>query len=191
MTFNCDVELGRGVLVPCRASIANAEVLLSVAKDLWKAEACSEGVKSIGDRWGCIGAAFNHQLEQADIIRKWTERFDEEQVTSIYPVDKDGILQIPWPQLVIDGKAASLDIILGTATKAEERNRPTAEEIADAWIKQEEGHERYFFKNIEYDIRTTEDLAIWRRIVKAGPAWQKKPEYAMAIGILCGEMDCP
>ena len=88
--------------------------------------------------------------------------------------------------MACDGKAADVDVILATATRANTTNW-RIEDVADAWIGQNEGHERYFFENVRHGIRTPEDLLIWRRIEEKKPAWLIKREYADMLAILRGE----
>ncbi|MEW6385236.1 MAG: hypothetical protein AB1514_14955, partial [Pseudomonadota bacterium] len=73
-----------------------------------------------------------------------------------------------------------------TATQAEE-TQPTATEIADAWIRQNDGHERYFFENVRHGIRTPVDGLIWKRIEEQRPSWLCKQTYAEAIKLLRAE----
>ena len=85
------------------------------------------------------------------------------------------------------GTAVGLDMILATATQGE-TERPCPEEIANAWIEQDQGYERYFLENIRHGIRTPDDLLVWRRIEGASPSWLRKTEYTEAIAILRGEV---
>jgi len=62
--------------------------------------------------------------------------------------------------------------------------RPTPEQVAEAWINQEKGHERYSFENIRCGIRTPEDYLIWNRIKEAKPKWLTESAYPEAVAIL-------
>jgi hypothetical protein len=97
------------------------------------------------------------------------------------------VLRIPWPAIAADGKAAELDVIFATATKAE-ATRPLPADVADAWINQDEGYESYFFENVRHGIRTPDDLLIWKRIENATPSWLRSPAYTEAIAILQREV---
>jgi hypothetical protein len=102
-------------------------------------------------------------------------------------MDGRGVLQMAWPTAT-DGGAVTLDFLLAISTKME-CTRPTPDEVADAWVDQPDGHERYFFENIRNGIRTIEDLAVWRRIALRSPNWVDKTEYAAAVGLLREEDD--
>lgn len=186
MTFAGDGQLGQGVLAPCRTSVADAAALIAEAKELWKAEQPSAPAGSIGAPWGCVGVLFRPQAAPDDRHKAWTDYFHKK-ASPISPVDRDGALRIPWPVLATDGTAAGVEVILATATKADTA-RPLPEDIADAWINQDQGHELYFFENVRHGIRTPEDLIIWRRVDEAGPSWLRKDAYTEAVAILRGEI---
>ena len=102
---------------------------------------------------------------------------------AVSSVSRDGLLRIPWPLTAADGTPVNVDVILGTATKAEATS-PTSETIADAWLGQAERHERYFFENVRRGIRTADDGLIWRTIEERKPCWLRDDAYAEAIAIL-------
>ncbi len=187
MIFASDGQLGQGVLVPFRTEVADATTLLREAKELWKAEQPSAPAESISASWGCVGVLFGPQADPGDCLRAWTDYFYKNKVPSICPVDRDGTLRIPWPVLASDGTAVGLDMILATATQGE-TERLCPEKIANAWIEQDQGYERYFLENIRHGIRTPDDLLVWRRIEGASPSWLRKTEYTEAIAILRGEV---
>jgi len=95
------------------------------------------------------------------------------------------LLAIPWP--AVGGQAADVDLILGIATKAE-ATRPRPEDIADAWIDQDQGHERYFFENVRHGPRTSEDPLIWMRIEERRPSWIQAGDYAETVAALRREL---
>jgi hypothetical protein len=78
-------------------------------------------------------------------------------------------------------------MILATATRPEQQ-QPTPTDIADAWVTQSGGHERYFFENVRHGIRTPEDGAIWKRIEAQSPSWLSNPAYAQPIALLRSEV---
>jgi hypothetical protein len=92
-------------------------------------------------------------------------------------------LRIPWPAGAIP---IGVEVLLATATDPV-RPRVSAQTMADAWIK--EGGEEYFFRNVEHDIRTTDDLAIWAKFAERQAAYLRKPEYASAVEKLRAETD--
>jgi len=179
-------RFGRGILTPCKGTLGNPHALIAEAQALWKAESLSAEVGPLGTGWGCVGAIFRNQPREGDWPRAWSEYFRVNSELPIYPVDRDGMLGIPWPVTVHSIAPSNFDVILATATLPEQ-STPAAENVADAWIDQEKGYERYFFENIRCGIRTPEDSLIWARIEELQPEWLRKPDYAYAMAILRGE----
>ena len=188
MTFATDGPSGQGALVPCKHPIPDLGALLSEAEELWKAENRHAESGSIAARtgWGCVGFLFRDQAASAPWLREWADVFHNKVASPIPPVDKEGLLSIPWPAAAVDDSAIDLDVVLATATRADEP-RAGADSIADAWIGQDQGHERYFFKNVQLGIRTPEDGAIWRRIQEKQPSWLGEGAYVEAVAVLQGE----
>jgi hypothetical protein len=100
-------------------------------------------------------------------------------------VNENGLLGIPWPA-AISGAPDDVDVILATVTKPDPI-RPSPEKIAEAWVDQNHGYERYFFENVRHGIRTPEDARIWSRIQNRNPAWLSQASYAKPIEILRAE----
>jgi len=191
MTFATDSPSGHGVLVPCRNRIPDVGALLSEAEELWTAEDRHAKSGSIAARtgWGCVGLVFRDQAASAHWLREWADVFHKKVAFPIPPVDKDGLLSVPWPAVAVDDSAVDLDVVLATATRADEP-RAGADSVADAWIGQDQRHERYFFKNVQHCIRTPEDGAIWRRMQEKQPSWLGEGAYREAISVLRGERTC-
>lgn len=185
MTFGTDDALGQAVLVPCVTAIADVAGLVAEAEALWKAEQPSAAANSIGGSWGCVGVVFLTENTQADWVATWRNHF-RSKASAIPPADDEGVLRIPRLVTTVEGRPADVDIVLATATKAEAR-RPTATEIADAWIHQRDGHESYFFENVRHGIRTPEDGLIWRRIEERAPCWLRSGAHAEAVALLRAE----
>ncbi len=162
MVFRSDNVLGRAVLVPCLSSVKNIDDLVAEATALWKAERPSAREGEIGASWGCVGALFHYPHEYLELVKKWGLYFQNRSGRAIDPVDSDGLLRIPWPTKVDGSPVTEFDVILAVATQAA-NPAPKVEDIADAWINQDKGNERYFFENVRHGIRTAEDLNIWRR----------------------------
>ena len=97
--------------------------------------------------------------KSADIVEMWERYFQNHSEVPITPVNSRGILDISWPTKLDDSPVTEVDIILSAVTKAEEP-LPTVDKIAEKWINQDNGYESYFFKNVENDIRTAEDIDI-------------------------------
>ncbi|MDT3776418.1 hypothetical protein PJI16_02450 [Nitrospira sp. MA-1] len=171
---------GQAVLVPCAVRTDRFEELLEEAEELWKAEYPKAAAGALGATWGCVGVKFSDLSHSW--LKAWCQTFRERKTRVISPVDDRGVFEIPWP-LKATGATVDVDFVLATAT-LKECSRPTVEEIADAWIQQVEGHERYFFENVRLGIRTHADVSIWNQIREKAPAWLSKSQYAEAIAIL-------
>ncbi len=182
MTLSPDDLTGRAVLVPCKAAIADVPALISEAEALWKAERHTASPGEIGSSWGCVGVLFRAGAELTGWLQPWTDYFGAN-AYAISPVGENGALQIPWPTTTIEGAPADADVILATATKAE-ATRLSVEDIADAWLSQNNGYERYFFENVRHGIRTPDDSLIWRKIKERSPHWLGKSSYGEAIALL-------
>lgn len=185
MTFAPAGLGGQAVLVPCRAAIIDVPALVAEAEALWKAEQRNAPPGRLGGSWGCVGVLFHTAAEPAGWLRAWGDHF-RAKAAPISPVDEKGVLRIPWPTTTLDGAPAGVDVILATATKAEAAC-PRADDVADAWLSQNDGWERYFFENVRHGIRTPEDHLMWRRIEERAPHWLGSDAYAEAIAILRGE----
>ena len=180
MTFELATPQGQAVLVPCAAPTDRVEDLLKEAEDLWKAEQPNAAAGALGADWGCVGVQFRDSSHSW--LKAWCGVFRERRTHAVSPVDDRGVLGIPWP-LKTSGAATDVDFVLATAT-LKECSRPTAEAIANAWIQQSAGHERYFFENVRLGIRTHADVSIWKQIEEKAPAWLSTSHYAEAIAIL-------
>lgn len=184
MTFGPDGTQGRAIVAPCRNEIDGIEDLVAEARALWSAERLSQDAGPIGADWGCVAAAF--QCSELPLHARWSKFFGETAKSS-WPIAKDGRLPIPWPCLVSDGKPCGADVLLATATSAA-GEIPTPDQVADAWVTQDGGHEAYFFNNVKHCIRTPDDLRIWRRIKARSPDWLKPSSYADATAVLEREL---
>jgi hypothetical protein len=187
MTFGPFERLGQGVLVPCRLAIGDAQGLFTEAQALWKAEKAGAKAFEIGAEWGCVGVLFQESKESLKI--EW-EKYFRVNASSVWPVSTDGRLSIPWPIPTADGTGDDVQVILAIATKAEVKPS-MPEEIADAWLGQQKGHERYFFENVRYGIRTPDDGLIWKRLEERNPPWLANNAYQEAIAVLRAETSEP
>lgn len=186
MTFENGEASSRGVLVPCTEEILTIDDLVKEAKALWKVEAPKSNNGAVCSDWGCVGALFRSDAPTQKLAADWTAHFQKAKAQAISVVNKNGLLDIGWPN-TLDGKPVDFDVILATATKPDEKP-PLAQVVADAWADQC-GHEDYFFNNVRHGIRTPDDGDIWRRIEERSPCWLKKKgrEYQEAIKILRSE----
>lgn len=183
MVLSNSVKMGKAVVIPCINPIENVKDLILEASALWRAERSKAKEGEVGVSWGCVGMLFRIPQKSADIVEMWERYFQNHSEVPITPVNSRGILDISWTTKLDDSPVTEVDIILSAVTKAEEP-LPTVDKIAEKWINQDNGYESYFFKNVENDIRTAEDIDIWKIIEKHSPGWLSKTEYAEAISIL-------
>lgn len=184
MTLGTDDALGKAVLVPYVSAIVSVAGLVAEAEALWKAEESSVAANSIGASWGSVGVLFAPTV-RTEWRAGWAAYF-RSHASPVPPVDDAGTLRIAWPVTTAESRPADVDVILATVTNAE-ATRPTPAEIADAWVDQNDGHERYFFENIRHGIRTPVDGLIWKRIEDRRPSWLGNGTYADAIALLRAE----
>lgn len=185
MSFGTGKPSAQGIIVPCVAKIAGIAELIEEAKALWRAEDAKANAGQIHKSWGCVGALFNPKVTDRKLASDWSDYFRRVDAPGVSVIGADGRLGIPWP-VTLGGKPADLDVILATATKPE-ADRPTARDVADAWIAQTGGHENYFFENVRHGIRTPDDGDIWCRIEEQSPSWLKPEAHKQAVDILRAE----
>jgi hypothetical protein len=173
MTFGGQAGAGRAVLVPCTTQVDSLEDLIAEAQALWAAESMKAEPGRIGcARWGCVGAGFRGAA--AELAPQWAGWF-RGHATPVAAVDAAGLLRVPWPR---EPEASDIELMLATST-IPEPVPPTPEQIAGAWMEQ--GGEEYFFRNVENDIRTPDDLAIWRVLREAQAHCLNNAAYARAL----------
>jgi hypothetical protein len=185
MIFDPNHEPGCATLVPCQEILSDIDDLKAEAEALWGAERKEPPDGTIGTTWGSVGAVFRD--ESLELCKEWTGYFHHVGGRPIIPIDKNGLLRIAWPLITESRCRADFDVILATANQPRPPEVPTPQAIADAWIEKD-SEERYFFRNVENDIRTSADKAIWERM-KATPGYGKAMEarYPNAVKILQGE----
>lgn len=182
---------GKAILAPCKASIHSFADLLTEVRWLWSAEDSKPPTDRFYKSWGCVAALFGPKATAAGFPEKWRDHFQAANAPRLNVVDKDGLLGIPWPHRSDGEMVTGFDIILATATMPRPLDeRPSAHDIANAWIDQKEGHERYFLENVRHGIRTCEDAEIWSVIEQASPLWLRSDRYADAVGTLRREAAC-
>lgn len=189
MTFRRNDPSGIAALVPCQREIATIDDLKEEAEALWKAEAPNSEWGAIGSGWGCVGALLGSDEAREALASAWKTHFRTTRTGGLSVVSADGILGITWPETV-NKTPLDIDVIIATVTKP--ANKPIgAYSIADAWLHQNQGFERYFFENVSHGIRTFDDGEIWQRIEERTPGWLKFDDYARAIEALRAEAAAP
>ncbi|TPW26561.1 hypothetical protein FJU08_22060 [Martelella alba] len=185
MTFRRNDPSGMAILVPCQREIETIDDLKDEVEALWKAEAPNSRSGAIGSAWGCVGALLGSDESREALAQAWYAHFRTFRTEGLSVVDADGILDIVWPETE-NGAPADMDVILATATKPIPVP-PRAHSVADAWLSQSGGYERYFLENVRHGIRTFDDGEIWQRIEERAPHWLNSEGYALAIQTLRAE----
>lgn len=187
MVLDAECPDGHALILPCKAEIREIDSLAEEVRWMWSAENNSAVPDGFHKNWGCVGALFGPKAVASGLQDEWRDHFQSAGPSSLPALDDEGKLNIPWPS-TSDGALAEFDIIIATATMPNPKDRrPDAAEIAHAWIQQNNGRERYFFENVRHDIRTVDDLDIWKAITVEMPQWLKSAEYAEAINKLQSE----
>ena len=187
MTFRPSDPSGRAVLVPCQREIETIDDLKAETAALWKAEAPKALTDAIGSGWGCVGALLRTGKADEKLAPAWRDHFRQVRANGLSVINADGGLDITWPETT-DGTPVDMDIISATATKPEAKP-PGADFVADAWLDQDGGYERYFFENVRHGIRTAHDLEIWNYIEADSPTWLEAEGYREAVEILRDETE--
>jgi len=178
MVLSMNAALGRAKIVPCIKPINDFDGLIEEAAQLWRAESQSASSNSVSASWGCVGLKIRDGLVCPDgILAQWAQvakdnegHFKIGHAHDELPLlDKSGLLQIAWPAKADGEPLTEVDALLVTV------NQPTLTakneyvdpyDIARAWLKCPE-HDRYFYKNTEHGIKTSEDGAILEEIWRA------------------------
>lgn len=169
MCFDNECPDGLGYLVKCTKIVNSPIELINIARDLWSAEALIESTDTISASWGTVGTIFKNDDKYFQEWNRYFSRYG----TLNQSVKNDGTLNIGWPEPLEKCDNLAIDIILATPTVAQ---RPWAKssEVAEAWIDQENGNERYFLNCVRSGIRTFQDIDIWAQIVARSPNWLSK-----------------
>jgi hypothetical protein len=167
--------------VPCLKPAGTIEALTAEAEALWRAEQPDVQGHRIAAAWGCVAALFTADATTG-LNTAWTAFF-RTNAQPIVPTSDQGLLEVPWPTRSDDGSPYDADVLLATATKAASIV-PSPEDVADAWIDQDEGFEVYFFNNVRHGIRTENDLQIWKRMKERNPHWLAARSYSDVASLL-------
>lgn len=181
MVFSRLCEAGHAKVARCKGSVSTMADLIGEAQALWKAEQPRSAADRIAADWGCVALLCNPDRKiPGDLLKGWAERVSREpDYGNVHQTDdegrlisKEGLLEIPWPRLVEDGRAVDMDLLLVTANDPSlagtPRSYPSVETIANAWNSADGQYAEYFWKNIDCGIRTFQDDHIRARLNPRG-----------------------
>lgn len=165
---------GSAKVVTCKNKANNIEDIIEEAKFLWAAERNKDKMNNkFWASWGAIGLLCNPRTSfPANYFSNWTNITTNSDsygnishTKSETPVlSKGGFLKLPWPIIINQGKPLALDIILATATDPtldiNTGAYPKAKVIAEAWKKDNQRNDDYFWENRKHGIHTFQDKAI-------------------------------
>jgi hypothetical protein len=169
-------QFGLAKVVQCKRTVKSTSDLITEAEWLWSAEESTEKKDKVprfcvcppegrispkkGD-WGCVALLNNPRSKvPAGLLDKWAKHVAKEahyNANERRLVDDQGMLQIPWPNLSLDGSPVPMDLLLATSNDRE-ATCPTVQEIADAWNQHPEVD--YFRRNRNHEIETFQDQEI-------------------------------
>lgn len=165
-----DYGLGTAKVIACKNEADCIENIIEEAELLWAAE--RDKSKTNGKfwtGWGSIGLFCNPTTtfpdnffgKLTDTTTKSADYGQSNRTKTETPVlTKEGFFNLPWPE----SQKLPFDIILATATNPtiEKNCYPKARAIADAWKKDKNGNDKYFWENRKHGIYTFQDEAISR-----------------------------
>jgi len=172
--------LGTAQLVPCVSPVSSAADLITEADYLAQAEGLTEWT------WGAIGVAVNPRASlPRRILSGWADYFAARskacQVfkaharTETAVLSVRGMLRLDWPA-PLSRRDSKLDLLLATATAprideklAVKRLYARPLEIGEAYAKLPTPE--YFIQNVRCGIRTNQDAAIWKVVLRRRPEW--------------------
>ena len=176
-------KLGTGLVVPARAKCRAPEQLVEEAEWLWAAERKSLSRAGIAQNWGrvCLlhppGRPLPEQFQHAwsEAVRAAGIHFrqipaaiGEQQLIDL----ASGVAQLGWPTDAESTEAlGGFDLLLLTATEptlTKSTDYPSAQEVAEAWRADPNGHVSYFYNNRQNGITTFEDDEI-QRVLRGEP----------------------
>jgi len=171
MVFGDVPTVGQARVIPCMNSAGTVENLIAEAEWLWAAECRNvphderQLVHELSATWGCVALLTNPNVNiRQSWLDRWANRVVAETEVAVeqHLVDDRGLLQVPWPELVLGNGSLQLDLLLATTNGPTLTNGsyPSAHEIADAWNREPGGSAEYFRRNRTSGIYTFEDESI-------------------------------
>jgi hypothetical protein len=166
---------GQAVVIPCSNRLQTPQSLIEEAKNLWRAEQPEDAASSLdlGSPWGRVALLENPNARiPSDWLNQWKRTVDNDRKPPDRvncakgegpAVDREGMLQIPWPQSV-DGVdlLGWVDALLATATNPtiDHGKYADAKAIARAWNSVDPKWCEYFWQNRKNGIHTFQDSEI-------------------------------
>jgi hypothetical protein len=166
---------GQAVVIPCSNLLQTPQSLIEEAKNLWRAEQPEDAASSLdlGSPWGRVALLENPNARiPSDWLNQWKRTVDNDRKPPDRvncakgegpAVDREGMLQIPWPQSV-DGVdlLGWVDALLATATNPtiDHGEYADAKAIARAWNSVDPKWCEYFWQNRKNGIHTFQDSEI-------------------------------
>jgi hypothetical protein len=191
MVFAPECPLGKAKILECLHSNNTIDDIIREAQALWLAESPDGSprrpTETLASDWGCVALLANPASAlPKNLFDAWADRVAKERhhrtkarcydsqayaVKGVAAISDRGELQIEWPVRADTGAAVdSLDLLLATATKPtpdeSTGDYPTAEQIADAWLKTRDPH--YFVENRKHGFHTFQDKVITIRLGAGG-----------------------
>lgn len=174
LCFRKSYGLRAAKVVTCKNKANNINEIIEEAKLLWASERNKDKKNNkFWAAWGSIGLLCNPRTSfPANYFSKWSDITTNSacygnisHTKSETPVlNKIGFLKLPWPTIINQGKPLDLDILLATATDptldTETGAYPKAKVIAEAWEKDNQGNDNYFWENRKNGIHTFQDKII-------------------------------
>jgi hypothetical protein len=176
-------QLGVGYSVPFSHDIKRVDDLIEQVESLGEAE----GLKDMAWTWGAVGILKNPSIAlPQEITDAWRLHFrrasrDCELFRTHAPseravVSKDGFLRLRWPTRVDEKGPVKLDLLLATPTAPTLTGGryPSPREIGGRYANQ--NYPTYFIENVTRQIRTAQDIPIWKTMILSRPDWEVRYE---------------
>ncbi len=166
--------LGSAKVVTCKNDAKNIDDIIEEAKFFWAAERNqSKTNNKFWSSWGAIGLLCNPNSSfPTNYFSSWFQITSNSHsygnishTKSETPVlSKNGFLKLPWPIIKQNGQPLSLNIILATVPDptldVNSKAYPRVRVIAEAWKKDKQKNDNYFWANRKHRIHTFQDKAI-------------------------------
>ena len=155
----------------------------------------AEGLRAWAWTWGAVGILENPAKSLEEEIRNpWRrhfkratrdcELFETHARSERAVISEDSFLRMRWPTRVDSNSAVNLDLLMATSTAPTLAGGrySTAREIGQKFAEQD--YPTYFIENVARQIRTTQDLHIWKEMVRLRPDLAAR--YAIIASLQAG-----